>query len=133
MPEAAMPTLVEASGWIGAELDEIAGRGIGQVQGFYVDATGGEPVWLIARLGRRRGSRVVAVPLGGCAGAPFGVWAAYDAEAIRTAPIVDPDRPLLRKHEQVICSHYGIGEAVGRAAEMAGRPDEDVTAVPARG
>ena len=42
---------------------------------------------------------------------------------MRSAPVVDPARPLLREHELTICAHYGIGEAVGRAAEVAGRPE----------
>lgn len=127
------PSLAEAMGWVGADLADLDGSGVGQVQGFYVDAASGEPAWLIARLGRRRGTRVVAVPLGGCAGAPFGVWVAYGERAIRSAPVVDPTRPLRREHELTICSHFGIGEAVGRAAEVAGRPADGVTAVPPRG
>lgn len=130
---AALPSLAEAMAWVGAELADLEGAGVGQVQGFYVDSASGDPTWLVARLGRRRGTRVVAVPFRGCAGAPFGVWAAYEAETIRTAPIVDPARPLLREHEQAICSHFGIGAAVGRAAEVAGRAAEDVTAQPPRG
>lgn len=127
---APLPSLAEARGWIGAELADIGGGGVGRVQGLYVDAASSEPSWLVAALGRRRGTRVVAVPLRGCAGAPFGVWAAYEAETIRSAPVVDPARPLRREHELTICAHFGIGEAVGRAAEVAGRPAEGVTATP---
>jgi hypothetical protein len=131
-PEAAPPlSLAEAKSWEGAGLAELAGTEIGRVEGVYADAAGGEPAWLVARLGRRRGARVVAVPAGGCAGAPFGVWAAYEAETIRTAPVVDPSRPLLREHELTIASHYGIGEGVGRAAAVSGRPEATVTAQPA--
>jgi len=79
---AALPSLPEAMGWIGAEVAELEGTGVGQVQGFFVDSDSADPVWLIARLGRRRGTRVVAVPLRGCAGAPFGVWVAYEGEKL---------------------------------------------------
>jgi hypothetical protein len=130
MAEATLPSLAEVAGWVGAELADLGGNGVGQVQALYVDSASGEPAWLVAGLRKRRGDRVVAVPLRGCAGAPFGVWAAYEAEAIRSAPVVDPTRPLRREHELTICSHFGIGEAVGRAAEVAGRPAESVTAVP---
>lgn len=109
---------------------EAGGSAIGQVQGFYVDADSGEPAWLIARLGRRRRARVVAVPFSNCAGAPFGVWAGQEAEAIRSAPVVDPTRPLRREHELAICAHFGIGEKVGRAAEVAGRAAGGITATP---
>jgi hypothetical protein len=127
-----LPGLEEALGWIGAEVAESEGDPVGRVQGFYVDAGSGQPVWLIAQLGRRRKARVVAVPMGICAGAPFGVWVGHEAETIRSAPVVDPSRPLRREHEQTICSHYGIGETVGRAAEIAARADGEITATPPR-
>ncbi len=44
--------------------------------------------------------------------------------------MVDPSRPLLREHELTICAHYGIGERVGRAAEVVGRPEGAVTSKP---
>lgn len=128
-----MPDLAEAIGWVGAEATDLEGSSLGQVQGFFVDSVSGDPAWLIARLGRRRGTRVVAVPLGGCAGAPFGVWMAYEGELIRSAPVVDPTRPLRREHELTICSHFGITEEVGRAAEVAGRREGEVTATPPGG
>ena len=127
--QARRPSTAEAMGWLGAELAELGGSSVGQVQGFYVDAESGEPAWLIARLGRRRRARVVAVPFANCAGAPFGVWVAQEADAIRSAPVVDPTRPLRREHELTICAHFGIGEKVGRAAEVTGR-EEGITATP---
>ena len=131
MPEGAQKTTAaEAMGWLGVELAELGGGAVGQVQGLYVDAESGEPAWLIARLGRRRRARVVAVPFANCAGAPFGVWVAQEADAIRSAPVVDPTRPLRREHELTICAHFGIGEGAGRAAQVASRPEGDVTAAP---
>lgn len=130
MDESRKPQTAEVMGWLGAELAELSGDSIGQVQGLFVDADSGEPAWLIARLGRRRRARVVAVPFSNCAGAAFGVWVAQEADAIRSAPVVDPTRPLRREHELTICAHFGIGENVGRAAEVAARPDAGVTAVP---
>ena len=122
----------EAMSWLGTEIAELSGGSIGQVQGIYVDAERGDPAWLIARLGRRRRARVVAVPFSNCAGAPFGVWVAQEADAIRSAPVVDPTRPLRREHELTICAHFGIGERVGRAAAVAGREEGAVTATPPR-
>jgi hypothetical protein len=124
------PFAAEAMSWLGADLAEIGGNPVGQVQGVFVDADNGEPAWLVARLGRRRRARVVAVPFANCAGAPFGVWVAQEADAIRSAPVVDPTRPLRREHELTICAHFGIGESVGRAAEVASRTEGDVTATP---
>jgi hypothetical protein len=130
---AALPSAVEAARWVGAEIREIDGAPVGEVDGFFVDSSGGDPAWLIARLGRRRATRLVAVPLRSCAGAAFGVWVALEGEELRGAPVVDPARPLRREHELAICEHFGIGEGVGRAAEVAGRPEGEVTAVPPGG
>ena len=127
---AAMPSLAEVGAWIGAEVAELGGARVGEVEGFFVDAGSREPAWLVAKLGRRRGTRMVAVPLRDCAGAAFGVWVAQDAEKLRTAPVVDPSRPLRREHELAICAHFGIGEAVGRADEVADRPEGEITAEP---
>jgi hypothetical protein len=73
---------------------------------------------------------VVAVPFSNCAGAPFGVWVGQEADAIRSAPVVDSTRPLRREHELTICAHYGIGEKVGRAGDVTSRPGGAITATP---
>lgn len=130
MAERGRASTTEAMAWIGADVAELDGNALGQVQGLYVDADSGEPAWLIARLGRRRRARVVAIPFSTCAGAPFGVWVGQEADAIRSAPVVDPTRPLRREHELTICAHFGIGEKVGRGAEVVGRSAGAVTAAP---
>jgi hypothetical protein len=129
---AAMPSLAEAMRWVGAAVSDIDGAAVGQVHGLFVDRGSGDPAWLVVDVGRRRSPRLIAVPLRDCAGAPFGVWVAQAGEALRTAPVVDPTRPLRREHELTICAHLGIGETVGRAAEVASRPEGDVTAEPVR-
>ncbi|HEX6205441.1 MAG TPA: PRC-barrel domain-containing protein [Solirubrobacterales bacterium] len=130
MADGALASAAEAMGWLGTEVTELGGSAIGQVQGLYLDADSGEPAWLIARLGRRRRARVVAIPFSNCAGAPFGVWVAQEADAVRSAPVVDPTRPLRREHELTICAHFGIGEKVGRAAEVQARESGGITATP---
>ena len=126
----AMPSLAEATRWVGAEVKDIDGNSVGVAHGLYLDQPSGDPAWLIAQVGRRRSARLVAVPLRNCAGAAFGVWVAQESEALQLAPVVDPSRPLRREHELTICSHFGIGKEVGRAAEVAGRPEGEVTAAP---
>ena len=123
------PSRDEAIGWVGYEVDELDGDAVGRVHGFFADAASGEPTWLIAGIGRRR-ARLVAIPLRDCAAAAGRVWVAHGKEAIHAAPVVDPARPLLREHELTICAHYGIGERVGRAAEVAGRAEGAVTSKP---
>jgi hypothetical protein len=113
----------------GHQVDAIGGAKVGTVHGAFVDAESGEEAWLIASLGRRRG-KLVAVPIADCAAAGGRVWVAHDREVMRGAPGVDPTRPLLREHELTICEHYGIGERVGRAAEVVDRSEGSVTARP---
>ncbi len=125
-------SLEEAIGWTGYEVDEIDGGAVGRVHGFFADAASGLPTWLIAAIGRRR-IRLVAIPLGECAGAAGRVWVAQRRETIGSAPVVDPSRPLLREHELAISAHYGIGERVGRAAEVCDRAHGAVTSRPLPG
>ncbi len=131
-PLAAPISREEAMRWVGYEVDDLDGAAVGRVHGFFADAGNGEPTWLIAKIGRRR-ARLVAIPLRDCAGAAGRVWVAHGKDAIRRAPVVDPTKPLLREHELTICAHYGIGERVGRAAEVAGRPEGTVASQPAGG
>jgi hypothetical protein len=113
----------------GHRVDAIGGAKVGAVHSTYVDAESGEPAWLIATVGRRRG-KLVALPIADCAAAGGRVWVAHEREVVRTAPGIDPTRPLLREHELTICAHYGIGERVGRAAEVARRAEGSVTSQP---
>lgn len=130
-PAAAPPSLPEALGWTGFELDDAAGRPVGRVAGVYADAEGGAPAWLVLTAGRRRRARTVLVPVRECAAMPGRAWTAQGRDTVLAAPAVDPTRPLLREHEAAICLHYGIGERAGRHAEVAGRPEGTVTAQPA--
>lgn len=136
-PAAGLPSLAEAMGWLGHEVDEVGGTRVGRVRRVFVDVAGGEPAWLIVGLERRvpllgrRRRRLVALPLRDCAAAAGRLWTAHGREALRTAPPVDPTRALLREHELTICAHYGIGERVGRAAEVLARPEGTVTSQPA--
>ena len=136
IPEAEPPSQAQAKAWVGWKLDEAGGSAVGRVRALYVDSENGAPAWLIAALeqdgglfGRRR-QILVAVPIRDCAGAAGRVWTAQGREPMHDAPTVDPTRPLLREHELAICAHYGIGERVGRAAEVAGRPEGSVSAQP---
>ena len=129
-PAAAPPSAAKARQWAGRPVDDLDSATVGQVHGLFVDAENGDPSWLIVRQGRVRGT-LVAVPIGDCAAAAGRVWAAHERETIRSAPVVDPTRPLLREHELTIGAHYGIGEKVGRPAEVAARKEGSLTSKPA--
>jgi hypothetical protein len=129
-PAVSPPTSSEARGWIGCAIDDVAGGRVGRARGIFADETSGEPTWLVAKLGRFSG-RTVAIPLRDCAAAAKRIWVAHPRGTIRSAPVVDPTRLLLREHELAICAHYGIGEQVGRAAEVVARPAGSTTSRPA--
>jgi len=123
--------LDEARAWLGNDVDDVDGRQVGFAHSFFVDAASGAPAWLVVRSKRRRlGSSHVVVPATDCAAVAGRVWVAHGRESIRSSPVVDPGRPLLREHELTICAHYGIAESVGRAAEVAGRDGASVTSKP---
>jgi len=126
---AAPPSLEQARTWIGNGVDDLGGASVGQVHGLFVDADSGTPTWLIVKQGRVKSTLVVA-PLRDCAAAADRVWIAHDRDVIRSAPVVDPTRPLLREHELTISAHYGASESVGRAAEVAGHPERSATSQP---
>lgn len=126
---AAPVSLEDVRDWRGYGVEEIGGAGVGQVHGCFVDAEVGQPSWLIAKLGRFNGS-LVAIPIADCAGGAGRVWVAQERERIRSAPVVDPARPLLREHELTIGAHYGIGEGVGRVADVVSREEGSVTSRP---
>jgi hypothetical protein len=137
-PTAPGPTAAEAMAWVGCELDCVDEAGVGRVHGVFVDADSGVAAWLVVALtrrgrgllGRRRATAAVAIPARECAGMAGRAWTALDAAALRTAPAVDPARPLLREHELAVAAHYGIGENEGRRAEVAPRPKGSITAQP---
>jgi hypothetical protein len=134
----ALPSLAEALSWSGFALDDRRGVTVGLVSGVYADAESGAPAWLAIAIvsGRRRlpfarrRAKTVVAPLRECAAMPGRVWTAQGRAPILAAPAVDPDRPLLREHEAAICLHYGIGEQIGRHAEIAARAPGAVTALP---
>lgn len=138
-PPAGPPDLDEVGHWLGSGLDDAAGKAVGRVTGIYTDAESGSPIWLVLVVGGgrrrfpfgRRGAKAVIVPLRECAAMPGRAWTAQGRQVIRDAPSVDPARSLLREHELTICLHYGIGEQLGRHAEVAGRARGSITAQPA--
>jgi hypothetical protein len=140
VPVGALPSLAEARGWFALGLDDVDGRRVGRIDGIYADTESGEPVWLVVTFGRRgygrfgfgrRRVKAVVVALRECAAMPGRAWTAQPREAMLSAPVVDPTKPLLREHEATICTHYGIGERVGRHADIGGRSQGSVTAQPA--
>lgn len=121
----AQPTLEDVQAWQGYQLDEISGQGVAKVEGVFVDKESGGPAWVLVKLGRF--GKIVPVSVRECAAAAGRVWVPHDREVIRNAPAVDPSMPLNREQELQVLEYYGIPESVGRAAEIAERPEGTVT------
>ena len=124
-----LPSLDDAVGWDGMQIDGLGNKTLGRIAGIHVDSEDGEPRWALIRLG----------PLAGCTAIPFEhvaegagrLWAAYDRDWIREAPRFRPNESLTALQELELCAHWGIREGHGRAAEVAERDADEITAVPA--
>jgi hypothetical protein len=121
--------LDEARSLTGQKLDEIGGATVGRIEGVYVDAEGGQPEWLLARMGRF--GHYTLVPARDAVGGAGHVWIPYTRDQVRRAPKVDSGSTLSAGQEKQLLSHYGIGTEAGRAAEIANRDDAAVSAKPA--
>jgi hypothetical protein len=127
--KASIPSLDQATGWDGTQIDGLEGKRLGRIAGIHVDAESGEPRWALIRLG----------PFAGCTAIPFEhvaegagrLWAAYDRDWVRQAPRFRPTESLTALQELELCAHWGISEGRGRAAEVAEQDADEITAVPA--
>lgn len=129
--EAAVPeALAEVRSWAGFKLDGLEGRSAGRIEGVLVDASSGEPVWLVVKTGRLRGHSAVPAEL--AAGGIGRVWIPYPRDAIRSAPEVDPAVGLDPETELRLCDHFGLPDDSDRRSELKDREGEELTAVPDR-
>jgi hypothetical protein len=123
------PSPEEVLAWAGHRLDEIGGGAVGKVEGAYVDAATGRPEWLLSRMGRF--GHFSLVPSRDAVGGVGHVWVPYTRDQIRGAPRIEPKAELTKSREDELLQHYGIGGEAGRAADIAGRDADAVTARPA--
>jgi hypothetical protein len=120
-----LPSLDEARNWAGHRVDEFGGASVARVQSVFVDTESGEPVWVVAKLGRF--GKVIAIPFLDCAAGAGHVWVPYARDVLRGAPVVDPAKPLTREQELAICEHYGVHDEMGRAKEVKACEEGSVT------
>jgi hypothetical protein len=122
-------SLAEAIEWLEMPIEGLGGKTLGRVAGIHVDAEDGEPRWLLIRLGPLAGC--TAIPVEHVAEAAERVWAAYDRDWVGKAPRFKPDEALSAGQELELAAHWGIGAGRGRAAEVAHRDPDEISAVPA--
>lgn len=123
------PSLEEVVSWAGHKLDDIGGGSVGKVEGVYADAENGRPEWLLSRMGRF--GHYCLVPARDAVAGAGHVWVPYTRDQIRRAPKIEPKSGLTRNKEAELLTFYGIGGEAGRAAEIARRGPQEVTAKPA--
>lgn len=122
--------LEAARGWIGDRLDDMSGAAAGRVEGIFVDAHSGEPVWLVIRIGRL--GRRTAVPFAyAAAGAGGHAWVPYSKPTLRDAPEVDPAVGTSPALELELSDHYGLGPSHPRREQLEGKAAEALSSVPA--
>jgi len=126
---APLPTLEEALRWEGLRIDGLGRETLGRIAGIHADATDGEPRWAVIRLGVLAGC--TAIPFEHVAEGAGRLWAAYERDWVREAPRFRPHDSLTALQELELCAHWGIREGQGRAAEVAFRDADEVSAVPA--
>jgi hypothetical protein len=121
--------LDEAIEWLEMPIDGLGGKTLGRVAGIHVDAEDGEPRWLLIRIGPLAGC--TAIPIEHVAEAAERLWAGYDRNSIHEAPRFRPKESLSAEQELELAAHWDLGEGQGRAAEVAQRESDEITAMPA--
>jgi len=112
--------------WVGHRLDGLTGEPVGRVEGVLVDDATGASEWLLARMGRF--GHYALVPARDAVEGVGHVWVPYTREQIRAAPHADPKAALTIARERELLEHYGIAVEAGRAAELAERDGDAVSA-----
>lgn len=122
-------SLAEAIEWLEMPVDGLGKKTLGRVAGIHLDAEDGEPRWLLIRLGPLAGC--TAIPLEHAVEVSERLWAPYDRDWINKAPRFKADESLTAAQEIELAAQWGIGADWGRAAEVADRDPDEITAVPA--
>jgi hypothetical protein len=115
--------------WLEMPIDGLGGKTLGRVAGIHLDAEDGEPRWLLIRLGPLAGC--TAIPIEHAAEAAERLWCGYERDQVNKAPRFKADESLTAAQELELAAHWGVGEGRGRAAEVAGRDPDEISAVPA--
>jgi hypothetical protein len=122
-------SLDEAIEWLEMPIDGLGGKSLGRIAGIHLDAENGGPRWVLIRLGPLAGC--TAIPVEHVAEAAERLWTGYERDWVNKAPRFKPDDSLSAAQELELAAHWGIDEEWGRAAAVAARDPDEITAVPA--
>ena len=117
-----LPDAEEASGWIGARVDDMAGTPVGKIESLLVDAAAQTPTWFVIRRGRFGRRSAIPAPFAAHAGGH--VWIPFSREVVRTAPDVDANEGLSREDERRLAEHFGVPEDALHGQAPRGTPAE---------
>lgn len=119
----------------GQTLFDVAGEGIGVIEGVYLDNFTRRPEWAAVRLDA---DAVALVPLGNASPAPGGVRVDYDLDMVLQAPfkLTALDNEVTEETEQMLYRYYEGGNgsapaAAYEAAEVLGTAKEEAADVAA--
>jgi hypothetical protein len=122
-------SLDEAIEWLEMPIDGLGGKTLGRIAGIHLDVEDGEPRWVLIRLGPLAGC--TAIPVEHVAEAAERLWTGYERDLVNKAPRFKPDDSLSAAQELELAAHWGMDAGWGRAAEVADRDVDEITAVPA--
>jgi hypothetical protein len=122
-------SLDEAIEWLEMPIDGLGGKTLGRIAGIHLDVEDGEPRWVLIRLGPLAGC--TAIPVEHVAEAAERLWTGYERDLISKAPRFKPEDSLSAAQELELAAHWGMDEGRGRAAEVADRDADEISAVPA--
>jgi hypothetical protein len=119
----------EAIEWLEMPIDGLRGKSLGRIAGVHLDAEDEEPRWIVIRLGPLAGC--TAIPVEHVAEVAERLWTGYERDLVNKAPRFKPSDSLSTAQELELSAHWGIDGGRGRAAELADRDPDDISAVPA--
>jgi hypothetical protein len=122
-------SLAEAIEWLEMPIDGLGGKALGRIAGIHIDEDDGEPRWALIRIGPLAGC--TAIPVEHVAEVAERLWTGYERDRVNKASRFKPDESLTAAQELELAAHWGIDEEWGRAAELADREPDEITAVPA--
>ena len=111
-----LPSLEDAIGWDGKQIDGLGNKTLGRIAGIHVDANDGEPRWPLIRLG----------PLAGCTAIPFEHVAEYGGRIAVWPPLgVCEELPAVGEVDRHIAGPRFVRAALDRDA-LAGEGAADL-------